>query len=140
MAKFKLVENTIRMGDDAGKVKWSARPVYTGEISFKNLCDEIAEASAITSADVKAVLDRSVLMLRKYLPEGMIVRFGELGSFRLSFGSEAVENIEDFKVELIRRPKVVFTPSVGVKDFGRISYVRVKPATKDEEKPIEPQP
>jgi hypothetical protein len=40
---------------------------------------------------------------------------GDLGTLRLSFSSEGVDNPDDFHTSMISGVKVVFTPSVALK-------------------------
>ncbi|WP_329903449.1 HU family DNA-binding protein [Porphyromonas pogonae] len=113
--KFKLVGRKINIGPQKGKNIYTAQPVYLDDMNFKELCTRIAEYSAMTSADVRAVLDRMVYVMNEELVKGRIVRLEDFGSFRLSFGSKAVEKEGDFNTGLIRTPKILFTPSKELK-------------------------
>lgn len=79
-------------------------------MSFDELCTEIAEGCTLTSADVKAVMDRMNYTLDKYLKAGRIVQFGEIGSFRLAIGSTGSVDVKSFNVSQIKKPKIVFVP------------------------------
>ena len=47
---------------------------------------------------------------------GLTVTIGKLGKLRLSFGSQGVENIDDFDARtMIQNAKFIFTPSKEVK-------------------------
>ena len=54
-------------------------------------------------------------ILAQYLPgvlaQGTIVELGRLGTLQIAYGSEGVEEPEDFNYHLIRQPRVVFRPS-----------------------------
>ena len=70
-----------------------ARAVSSGEMTFEELCEDIAETCTLTSADVKAVLN-----------------------FRLTVGSRGTINKEDFNASLIKKPKVVFHPGKRIQE------------------------
>lgn len=109
--KFKLVERR-NLGEDAATAprKVYAQAVHSGYVTFEELHKEIADNSTLTSADVKAVLDRMNSFLNKHLSAGRIVQFGELGNFRMAVGSKGAVDEKSFTTSLIKKPKVVFTP------------------------------
>ena len=107
--KYKLIQRKD-MSTDAGPGSklYYAQAVSTGEMTLDELCEDIAESSTVTSADVKAVLDRLGWILSKNLKAGRIVQVGELGNFRMTLGSSGAPTIEEFNSSLIRKPKVSF--------------------------------
>lgn len=109
--KFKLIERR-NLGKDNGDVprKYYAQAVNNGYVAFDELCLEIAENCTLTSADVKAVMDRMNYILDKNLKAGRIVQFGEIGNFRLAVGSAGAVTTKEFSTSLIKKPKIVFTP------------------------------
>ena len=109
--KYKLIQRKD-MSTDAGPGSklYYAQAVSAGEMTLDELCEDIAESSTVTSADVKAVLDRLGWILSKNLKAGRIVQVGELGNFRMTLGSSGVSTIEEFNTSLIRKPKVAFYP------------------------------
>ena len=64
-----------------------ALAVNTRRVDFDDLCDEIAETCTLTSADIKAVLDRVIWAMVSHLKNSELVQFGDLGNFRISVGS-----------------------------------------------------
>ena len=93
-----------------------ARAVSSGEMTFDELCEDIAETCTLTSADVKAVLDRMAWIISKNLKAGRIVQMGELGNFRLTIGSQGTITKEEFNASLIKKPKVVFHPGKRIQE------------------------
>jgi predicted histone-like DNA-binding protein len=61
------------------------------------------------------VIENLLDILPKYLLMGKSVNMGELGTMRVSFGSEGVENEKDFNANRISSVKIIFTPSVELK-------------------------
>lgn len=109
--KFRLIERR-NLGKDAATTpkKVYAQAVNNGYVSFDELCTEISELCSLTSADVKAVLDRMNYSLDKNLRAGRIVQFGEIGNFRLGVGSSGATNEGEFTSTQIRTPKIIFSP------------------------------
>ena len=89
--KYVIKKSVAKIGPKAGQTIYYAQPAAQDSVTFHSLCKRIAEESALTSADVKGILDRLVNILSEELPNGKTVRIGELGSFRLSFGSKPQE-------------------------------------------------
>ena len=87
-----------------------AQSINNGYVPFDELCQEISDMCTLTSADVKAVLDRMNYVLDKNLRAGRIVQFGEIGNFRMAVGSSGSITKEDFKMSQVRKPKIIFTP------------------------------
>ena len=89
---------------------WYARAAAADHMTFEELCDDIAESSTLTSADVKATLDRMAWVISKNLQNGRIVEMGELGNFRMTIGSSGTITKEEFNTSLIKKPRVKFYP------------------------------
>lgn len=109
--KFKLIEKK-NLGKDntANPKKFYAQAVNNGYMSFDELRVEIAESCTLTSADVKAVMDRMNYILDKNLRAGCIVQFGEIGNFKLAVGSTGSLTAKAFSTAQIKTPRIVFTP------------------------------
>lgn len=54
-----------------------AQAVMSRRVVFDDLCDEIAETCTLTSADIKAVLDRVIWAMVTHLRNGEIVQFAD---------------------------------------------------------------
>ena len=114
---YKLI--TRRVGDLKGGEKVDkkfASPVYNGYTEIEDLCKAISERSALSSADVKAVLDSLNYVLDVELRGGRIVRLGELGNFRMTFSSRGIDPAEKFNVSTdITGARIIFTPGKSLK-------------------------
>lgn len=73
--KFKLIQRR-NLGKDAAvtPTKMYAQAVNNGYVSFDELCADISELCSLTSADVKAVMDRMNYVLDRNLKAGRIVQ------------------------------------------------------------------
>ena len=108
--KYRLVKKK-NLGKDQAAVpeKVYAQPVYMELVSFESLLDEIVEAGIPTN-QVKGVIDRMNYLIRKHLSAGRRVQFGEFGNFRYGVGSTGSETDEKFDPEMIKTPRIVFSP------------------------------
>lgn len=107
--------------------KYYAQGVNVAQIPFETVCEEAAEASAMTTADMKAAVDRLNLIVSRYLKMGYSVKIGELGCLRMAIGSSGAVTEADFSSSLIREPKVVFRPGPMLKSVKKnVSFLRVK--------------
>lgn len=87
-----------------------AQAISNGTMTFDELCEDVAETCTLTSADVKAVLDRINYILDKNLRAGRIVQMGEMGNFRMAVGSTGSATPEEFSADQIKTPRIVFSP------------------------------
>lgn len=119
--KFKLVKcNNLGHDRKQYPYKYHAREVYTEIISFEYLIKEIAEAGT-PSNQVKAVLDRMNFLMRRHLAQGRIVQFDDLGNFRYCIGSPGFVTQEDFDMNQIRPPRIVFTPGKSLRQNSTLT-------------------
>ena len=105
------------------------------KVSFEELCEQSAEESALTSADIKACMDRVIRCLARNLMNGNPVDCGDLGSFRINLRSEGSITKEGYDPEtMMRTPKLVFTPGMVLKDVReKATYTRVTKKPEGEE-------
>ena len=138
--KFKLIERR-NLGKDNSQnpKKFYAQAVNNGYVSFDELCTEIAENCSLTSADIKAVMDRMNYILDKNLKAGRIVQFGEIGNFRLAVGSSGSLTTDNFSTAQIRKPRIVFSPGSKLRDTRILTTFERSEGKKDESNPA-PKP
>lgn len=124
--RYKLTPQLLKVGQFKDKKAYVAKPVLGSKISFEQFVELVADDSTVGKADVYAVLTRVATTISRLARMGHSVDCGELGTFRPSFGSKAVENEKDFKVEMLREPRIIFTPRVSFKNSLRgVGFERV---------------
>lgn len=123
--------------------RFYAQLVSNGTVSLDELCESIAEETALTSADVKSIFDRLPRILRRHLSEGRNVQLGELGSIRLTLGSQGALTKEGFNAAtMMKKPGLMFTPGKLLQKMrDAMTFLRVKDPneenTPDSESPDE---
>lgn len=127
-----VLRKDMRKGAAADSQLYYAQAKSAGESSLDYLCTMISARSSISSADTKAVLDSLVFMIMHELKEGRIVRLGDLGSFRATFGSEGVADVSEFNAStMIRTPKYSFLPGKLLKEARHTMTFKRVLSTKD---------
>ncbi len=86
----------------------------TGKYSFKQLCTDITDTCSATEPDVRMVISAMVLMAKKALLRGETVVIDGFGNLQLKAGSAGVETAEEFKVSLMKTPRLLFRPSLSL--------------------------
>lgn len=72
--------------------------------------------TTLSKAEFKSVMEVASEKLIPLILSGISVTIGDLGKLRLSFGSQGVENMDDFDPQtMIKNVKFVFTPSATLK-------------------------
>jgi len=134
---YKLIQRRdMHKGATEGDKLYYAQAKSNGVSSMDRLCMLINERSTVSSADVKAVLDSLIFVIKLELSDGKIVQLGEFGNFRVTFGSEGAKEEKDFVTSKIRRPKYTFSPGKALRDQAKImSFERIE-AKKATETPV----
>jgi len=105
--------------------KFYASAKSSGEISIRDLANEIAEISTMSLPDVIGVLESVVMLVPRHISQGKIIRLGELGSLRISVSSEGEEKAEDVNARSIKSNKFLFTPGKDLqKALKNVEYVK----------------
>ncbi|MDR0700771.1 MAG: HU family DNA-binding protein [Tannerella sp.] len=119
--KYKMIQR--ENPQDRSKVKWYAAPVNDGKITKTDLAKEIVNISSLSRGDVSNVIESLIDVIPKYLLMGKSISLGELGTMRVSFGSEGVEDPGSFNAGKIDNVKIVFTSGVELKrQLGEIRF------------------
>lgn len=113
--KFRKVQRKVLSGVDKDKVKTYARAKASGYCDMEKLCELISNRSAMSSADVKAILDSLNWAMGLELRSGSIVQVGEFGNFRLSVRSKGTETEEEFNAAQIKKARIVFSPGSNLR-------------------------
>ena len=116
MQDYNLVLKRNPMKPDEAK-KWYAVPQSRESQDIKAMTRAATENTTTAPIEMEAAID----LLGKYavqqLLQGHTVKVGNLGTLRVTFKSEGVENINDFNAAtMIKEPRVIFTPSNELRD------------------------
>ncbi|MDP3912188.1 MAG: DNA-binding protein [Bacteroidota bacterium] len=114
--KFKVIERGEPGVVGGGTKKFYASPVMDGEINLNDLTKAIEKICTVSGADIRAVLYALVDVSIDNLGNGTIVRWGDLGSLRVSLSSEGKATADEVKASAIKSTSVIFTPGTRIKE------------------------
>ena len=92
------------------------RPELYTPIQEKKVFKEASIRSGISAGAMKAAWDAAGEVIKAWATEGHSVPLPGLGTMRFGVRSKAVEELDDVKTGLITTRRIVFTPSVDVKE------------------------
>ena len=114
----------VKLGKNPG-MKFVMRPDLYIPIAEKKVFAEASTHSGISAGVIKAAWDAAGEVLRTWATEGHSVPLPGLGTMRFGVRSKAVANLEDVKTSLITTRRIVFTPSVDVKDELKNTSIQI---------------
>ena len=74
---------------------------------------------------IKAAWDAAGEVIRTWATEGHSIPLPGLGTMRFSVRSKAVEKLEDVKAGLVTTRRIIFTPSVDVKEELKNTAIQI---------------
>jgi predicted histone-like DNA-binding protein len=115
--KFSVIQRGQPGVVGGGEKKYYASSQSSGELTLAGLTKRIEKMSTVSGADIRAVVYAMVDVMKDSLSEGQIVRLGELGSLRVSIGSDGKETEKEVTSSSISSARVIFTPGKDIKDM-----------------------
>ena len=114
----------LKIGNKPGK-RFIMRPDLYSSIAEKKVFRDAATRSGISAGVIKAAWDAAGEVIRTWATEGHSVPLPGLGTMRFGVRSKAVEDLDDVKAGLITTRRIVFTPSVDVKDELKNTAIQI---------------
>ena len=115
--KVKAVERLLKFDkESAGKYRYVMKADLYTSLTQAKVIKEAALRSGVSQGVMKACWDAAGEVIKAWATEGHSVALPGLGSMRFGLRSKAVENVNDVKTSLIESRRIIFTPSVGLKD------------------------
>ena len=115
----------LKIGKNPGVKKFVMRPDLYIPIQEKKVFAEASTHSGISAGVIKAAWDAAGEVLRTWATEGHSIPLPGLGTMRFGVRSKAVEKLEDVMTNLITTRRIVFTPSVEVKDELKNTSIQI---------------
>jgi predicted histone-like DNA-binding protein len=114
----------LKIGKTPSK-RFVMRPDLYSAVNEKKVFSEASSHSGISAGVIKAAWDAAGEVIRTWATEGHSVPVPGLGTMRFGVRSKAVENLEDVKAGLITTRRIVFTPSVDVKEELKNTSIQI---------------
>ena len=115
----------LKIGKNPGQKRFVLRPDLYSPISEKKVFAEASTHSGISAGVIKAAWDAAGEVIRTWATEGHSIPVPGLGTMRFGVRSKAVEKLEDVKAGLITTRRIVFTPSVDVKEELKNTAIQI---------------
>ena len=115
--KVKAVEKLLKFDKkSAGVYRYVMAPELYTALSQKKVIKEAALRSGVSQGVMQACWDAAGEVIKAWATEGHSVALPGLGTMRFGLRSKAVENVNEVKSGLIISRRIIFTPSVDLKD------------------------
>ncbi|MDY3317964.1 HU family DNA-binding protein [Riemerella anatipestifer] len=114
--KFKVIERGQPGISGGGNKKWYANATTDGEIGIDDLTKQIEKFSALSEADIKAVIIALENVIQNALSDSKIVRLEKLGTLYPTLSSGGAATEKDFNQSLIKSVGVNYRPGKRILD------------------------
>ncbi|AVM51614.1 hypothetical protein C3V43_05590 [Bacteroides heparinolyticus] len=112
---YKLVQrkNPLKKNEPA---KWYATPNSAKPLAQKVMTRVATENTTTAPIELESAMELLAAFIPQQLQQGHTVNVPGMGTFRLTFKSEGVEDINLFNsAKMIKSPRIVFTPAKELK-------------------------
>jgi len=107
--KFNVIEHG-NLANPAAPAKYYPSLVASGRVSLRQLADEIARISTLSSIDVVAMLETLLVVIPNELARGNVVELGDFGNFWLKTNAVGCDTPDDVDATQIVRLLPRFNP------------------------------
>ena len=114
--KIKAVEREFKVGKYAGDFRYVMVPEFYLALAQSKVIKEAALRSGVSEGVMQACWDAAGEVIKAWATEGHSVALPGLGTMRFSLSAKSVSDVNDVKSSLIRTRRIVFTPSVELKE------------------------
>ena len=126
--KVKAVERLLKFSNDPkdpGVYRYVMKPEMYSSLNQTKVIKEAALRSGVSQGVMKACWDAAGEVIKAWATEGHAVALPGLGTMRFGLRSKSVENVNDVKTGLIKSRRIVFTPSVDLKDELKNTSIQI---------------
>ena len=126
--KIKAVERKLKFTKDENDPSvW--RYVMQPDLYIALTQDKVIKEAALRSGVAKGVMqacwDAAGEVIKAWATEGHSVALPGLGTMRFGVRGKSVENVEDVKSSLITTRRIIFTPTVDLKDELKNTAIQI---------------
>ena len=129
--KVKAKEQLIKVGKYEGKYRYVMMPELYTALAQDKVIREAALRSGVSRGVMQACWDAAGEVIKAWATEGHSVALPGLGTMRFGLRAKSVENVNDVKSSLITSRRIIFTPTVELKDELASTSVQITCYDKD---------
>ena len=132
MINIKAQQTLVKFSkNDAGKLRYVMRPESYSQLTEAKVIGEASVRSGIAKGALKGAWDAIGEVIKAWVTEGHSVAIPGLGTLRFGMNAQAVEDVNEVAKSLIRTRKVVYTPSVDIKNELKLTKIAITCYDKD---------
>ena len=113
--KVNARETELKIGKNPGYYYVMTPDLYLA-LKTSKVIKEAALRSGVSQGVMQACWDAAGEVIKAWATEGHSVALPGLGTMRFSLRAKSVENVNEVKTQLIKTRRIIFTPSVDLKD------------------------
>ena len=122
--KVKAREKKLKFSKESeGEWRYVMQPELYSSLTQSKVIREAALRSGVSEGVMQACWDAAGEVIKAWLPEGHSVPLPGLGTCRFGLSATSVDDVNKVKTSLIKVRRIVFTPSVELKDELRNTNV-----------------
>ena len=114
--KVKAQEKLQKIGTHAGKYRYVMMPELYTSLRQDKVIKEAALRSGVSKGIMQACWDAAGEVIKAWATEGHSVALPGLGTMRFGLRAKSVASAEEVKAGLISTRRIIFTPTVDLKD------------------------
>ena len=115
--KVKAQEKLVKFSkEDAGVWRYVMMPELYTALAQDKVIKEAALRSGVSRGVMQACWDAAGEVIKAWATEGHSVALPGLGTMRFGLRAKSVEDVNKVKTSLIKSRRIIFTPSVDLKD------------------------
>ena len=114
--KVKAKEQYQNIGKYAGKYRYVMMPELYTALTQDKVIKEAALRSGVSKGVMQACWDAAGEVIKAWATEGHSVALPGLGTMRFGLRAKSVDDVNKVKANLITSRRIIFTPSVDLKD------------------------
>jgi len=129
--KVKAKEQYQNIGKYAGTFRYVMMPELYTALAQDKVIKEAALRSGVSRGVMQACWDAAGEVIKAWATEGHSVALPGLGTMRFGLRAKSVANVNDVKTSLITSRRIIFTPTVELKDELASTNVQITCYDKD---------
>jgi len=114
--KVKAKEQLFKIGMYADTYRYVMIPELYTPLTQEKVIKEAALRSGVSRGVMQACWDAAGEVIKAWATEGHSVALPGLGTMRFSLRAKSVADVNDVKASLIKSRRIIFTPTVELKD------------------------
>ena len=115
--KVKAREKKLKFSKESeGEWRYVMQPELYSSLTQSKVIREAALRSGVSEGVMQACWDAAGEVIKAWLPEGHSIPLPGLGTCRFGLSATSVDDVNKVKTSLIKTRRIIFTPTVELKD------------------------